>query len=61
MADITWEKMEEEGGSLGLLRAKVPNGWLVATANGAAVTYVPDLNHDWKTDVARGLMHRQGT
>lgn len=30
-----------------LLRAKVPGGWLVATASGAGLAFYPDPTHQW--------------
>ena len=30
-----------------IFRAKVPGGWLIATASEYSVTFLPDPNHEW--------------
>jgi hypothetical protein len=43
-ARLQWEPLDSS--DYGLLRAKVPGGWLVALA-GAGVTFYPDPEHQW--------------
>lgn len=41
---IRWESIPS---NFLVQRAKVPGGWLVATAHGNGLAFVPDVAHDW--------------
>lgn len=43
--DIRWQRLLTTNGSL--LRAKIPGGWLLTSANGTSITFVPDAGHAW--------------
>ncbi|WP_071789104.1 hypothetical protein [Leptolyngbya sp. Heron Island J] len=54
MAEFTWEKLYCKGqplGGLGVWRAKVPGGWIIAIrcggSEGGGVTFYPDPHHQW--------------
>jgi hypothetical protein len=49
MPKLKFEKLDVDGLSFRLNRAKVPGGWLViATSNtGGGVTFYPDPEHKW--------------
>jgi len=44
--DFEWESIRTNRGAL--LRANVPGGWLVCSANGSGITFLPDAKHAWK-------------
>lgn len=54
MPELIWEKLNcknQPFGGLGIWRAKVPGGWLVAVRSGGSkgggVTFYPDPKHQW--------------
>ena len=49
MPKLKFEKLDVEGLSFRVNRAKVPGGWLlIATSNtGGGVTFYPDPEHKW--------------
>ncbi|MBT9317220.1 hypothetical protein [Leptothoe spongobia] len=54
MPELIWEKLNcknQPVGGLGLWRAKVPGGWLVASrcggGEGSGITFYPDPKHEW--------------
>lgn len=43
--DIRWQALRTTHGTF--LRSKIPGGWLVMSATGANVAFVPDAGHAW--------------
>jgi hypothetical protein len=49
MSKLKFEKLEVEGQSVRVNRAKIPGGWLlvVMSNSGGGVTFCPDPEHKW--------------
>ena len=54
---IEWEVICKDPQPYWTYRVRVPNGWLVTiipavsgASDPAALTYIPDLNHEWKIE-----------
>ncbi len=53
MIEVVWERIMPRGDAdLELYRARVPNGWLITDPSQKHLVFVPDSDHDWRSDVA---------